>query len=304
MRPSSRIKRQARWLARLPEMLVRRRVVGALLHQATDQFDADYLRFRLPDESKHHDVGAPLLLKGRSRRTGIVLVHGFLAAPREMLELATYLHGKGYWVYCLRLRGHGTSPEDLAARKGCDWVESVDLGYALMSSLCTRVVVGGFSFGGGLALDCAARMAGLAGVFAVSPPFRLQSLSSRFASTVIAWNRLMDTIHCHGAAKEYFKISPERPSINYARVPIAALAELERFMKNLVPRLANVKTPTLLVQGLADPVVNPEVTALMFNRIGTGRKHYLPFDFGRHGILCGERSENVHAAIAAFIELL
>lgn len=298
------LKRRVRLLAWLPEMLVRHRVVDVLLRQATDQFDADYSRFHRPDESKERAVGAPLLLKGSSRRLGVVLVHGFLAAPREMLELAEYLHSKGYWVYCVRLRGHGTSPEDLATRNGSDWIESVDLGYAMMSAICTRVVIGGFSFGGGLALDGAVRISGLAGVFAVSPPFRLQDISSRFAPAITTWNRLMDMINFHGASKEYAEITPERPLINYARIPVAALAELEHFMKDLEPRLADVKVPTLVVQGHGDPVVNPEGTALLYNRIGAENKRYLPFDFSRHGILSGDGSEKVHAAIAAFIDKL
>lgn len=301
VRPLSALKRQVRWMAWLPEMMVRHRVVDVLLRQAADQFEADYSRFHHPDESKERAVGAPVLLKGSSRRLGVVLVHGFLAAPREMLELAAYLHGKGFWVYCVRLRGHGTTPEDLATRTGSDWIESVDIGYAIMSAICTRVVIGGFSFGGGLALDCAARIAGLAGVFAVSPPFRLQDLSTRFASAVTTWNRLMDTMHCHGAAKEYIEHTSERSLINYARIPVAALSEMEHFMKDLEPRLADVKVRTLVVQTHGDPVVNSEETALLFNRIGAKQKEFLPFDFSRHGILTGEGSENVHAAIAAFI---
>jgi esterase/lipase len=288
----------------LPEILVRHKVVDVLLRQAADQFEADYSRFQRDNESKERDVGAPFLLKGTSRRLGVVLVHGFLAAPREMLELATYLHGKGFWVYCVRLRGHGTSPEDLATRNWSDWIESVDLGYAMMSAICTRVVIGGFSFGGGLALDSAARISKLAGVFAVSPPFRLLDLSARFASAVTTWNRLMDRIHLHGAAKEYVEHISERPSIHYSRVPVAALQELERFMKDLEPRLEEVKVPTLVVQGHGDPLVSPEGTALLYNRIGAAQKQYLPFDFKRHGILTGDGSEKVHEAIAAFIEKL
>jgi esterase/lipase/1-acyl-sn-glycerol-3-phosphate acyltransferase len=304
VRPLSALKRHVRLLAWLPEILVRHRVVEVLQRQAADQFESDYSRFYLPDESKERSVGAPLLLKGSSRKLGIVLVHGFLASPREMLELATYLHRNGFWVYCVRLRGHGTSPEDLAIRNRGDWVESVDIGYAMMSAICSRVIIGGFSLGGGLALDSAARINGLAGTFAVSPPFRLQKLSTRFASAVTTWNRLMDTMQFHGAAKEYVDNIPERPQINYARVPVAALSELEHFMKDLEPRLADVKMPTLVVQAHGDPVVNSEETALMFNRIGAKQKEYRPFDFSRHGILVGEGSENVHAAIAAFIEKL
>ncbi|MBW4056394.1 MAG: alpha/beta fold hydrolase [Proteobacteria bacterium] len=298
------LKRRVRLMAWLPEMLVRHRVVDVLQRQATDQFEADYSRYHHREDSKDRHVGAPLLLKGRSRQLGIVLVHGFLAAPREVGELADYLHNKGYWVYCVRLRGHGTSPEDLATRKGSDWIESVDLGYALMSVICTRVVIGGFSFGGGLVLDAAARISRLAGVFAVSPPFRLQDVSSRFAPAVSTWNKVMDIIHLNEAAKEYFDITPERPLINYARVPVAALAELEYFMKDLEPRLPDVTIPTLIVQAYGDPVVNHEGTALLFNRIGSAHKKYVPFDFSRHGILAGEGSEKVHAEIAAFIDTL
>ena len=298
------LKRRVRVLAWLPEMLVRQRVVDVLLRQAADQFEADYTRFYRPEESKERAVGAPFLLKGSSRRLGVVLVHGFLAAPREMLELATYLHGKGYWVHCVRLRGHGTTPEDLATRDGNDWIESIDIGYAMMSALCKRVVIGGFSFGGGLALDGAVRITGLAGVFAVSPPFRLQRLSTRFASTVTTWNRIMETVHLPGAAKEYVEIIPERPLINYRRVPVAALSEMKNFMENLEPRLADVKVPTLVVQGHGDPVVDPEDTEHLFNSIGADHKQYLPFDFSRHGITAGEGSEHVLAAIAAFLDRL
>jgi len=304
VQPLTGLKRQVRLLAWLPEMLIRHRVVDVLLRQAADQYDADYTRYYRPEESKERSVGEPLLLKGSSRRLGVVLVHGFLAAPREMLDLATYLHGRGYWVYSVRLRGHGTSPEDLATRGGNDWIESVDIGYAMMNSICTRVVIGGFSFGGGLALDSAARITGLAGVFAVSPPFRLQRMSTRFASAVTSWNRIMETVHIPGATKEYVAVVSERPLINYLRVPVAALSEMEHFMKDLEPRLMDVKVPTLVVQGHGDPVVDPENTALLFNRIGAEQKQYLSFDLSRHGILAGEGSEDVHEAIAAFIDKL
>lgn len=304
VQPLAGLKRQVRMLAWLPEMLIRHRVVEVLLRLVFTQFKADYSRYYHPDESKEQSVGAPLLLKGASRKLGIVLVHGFLSAPREMLELAADLNDRGYWVYCVRLRGHGTSPEDLATRGGNDWVESVDIGYALMSAICRRVVMGGFSFGGGLVLECAARIPRLAGVFAVSPPFELQNVATRFAAAVTSWNRLMDAVHLNGAGKEFIETTSERPQINYTRVPVAALLELVHFMKDLEPRLAGVTVPTLVVQGLRDPVVNDEATALLFNSIGAQRKEYLSFDFGRHGILAGEGAAQVHAAIAAFIDRL
>jgi esterase/lipase len=304
VKPLAALQRRVRLMAWLPEILVRHRVADLLLRQATEQFDADYGCYCDRNGSQERSVGEPFLLKGTSRRLGVVLVHGFLAAPVEMRELAAYLHGKGLWVYCVRLRGHGTTAEDLATRSECDWLESADSGYALMNAICTRVVVGGFSFGGGLALDAAIRIRRLAGVFAVSPPFRLQSASSRLAAPVAAWNRLMDTIHAPGGAREYIGHQPEHPQINYSRVPVAALARMESFMKGLEPRLPELHTPTLFVQGDQDPVVNPESSALMFNQIGAQQKKYSHFAFNRHGIVSGEGSAQVHAEIGAFIDRL
>jgi esterase/lipase len=79
---------------------------------------------------------------------------------------------------------------------------------------------------------------------------------------------------------------------------------MKHFMEDLEPRLADVTVPTLIVQAQGDPVVDPEGTALLFSRIGSKDKRYEPFDFSRHGILTGEGSENVHAAIGNFIERL
>lgn len=302
--PLASLQRHILEIAWLPEIMVRHRVSRILLRQSEKDFEDDYCHYCRPGESKERHIGAPYLLKGRSRQVGVVLVHGFLAAPREMLELATYLNNKGFWVYCIRLKGHGTSPDDLATRSGSDWLESVDLGYALMHARCRRVVVGGFSFGAGLALDCAARISDLAGVFAVCPPFRLQDISSRFAPAVTTWNNLMDALHIQGGKKEFVEIVPERPQINYTRLPVAALREMEYFMKTLEPRLAAIQTPALVVQAQGDPVVAASGTKRLFEHIGSKHKRYQSFDLSRHGILAGEGSLAVHTLIADFISSL
>lgn len=300
----SSLQKQVRLLAWLPGMLVRKRVADLLLRQALEEYESDSRRFRNSGEIREHEVGKPILLKGRSRELGVVLVHGLLAAPREMRELAHRLHDRGYWVYAARLKGHATSPEDLSTRTGSDWTESLDLAHALMSATCKRVVMGGFSFGGGMALDAAARIGNLAGVFAVCPPFRLQDISSRLAPAVTTWNRLMDILHTHGKKKEYVDIVPEYPQTNYNRLPVAALWEMEKFMKELEQRLEMVQIPVLVVQASGDPVVDPDGTALLFNRLGTERKEYLTFDFDRHGILNGDGSQQVHNAVVEFVDRL
>ena len=165
--------------------------------------EKDYHQFYVQGESKSMDVGMPFLVKGKSKRIGVLLSHGYMAAPLEVKGLADYLGGLGFWVYVPRLKGHGTSPDDLAKRSYMDWVESIDRGYALISSICRNVVVGGFSTGAGLALDLAARIERIAGVFAVAAPMTLMDFSSKFAPAVDMWNRIMDRAYKVGPKKEF-----------------------------------------------------------------------------------------------------
>ncbi|MGA9477702.1 MAG: alpha/beta fold hydrolase, partial [Desulfobacterales bacterium] len=301
LRALQRIVRRTAWL---PDFWVRHKVAATLQRRAYSEFDKDYRQFFVEGESKKKEVGSPFLIRGSFRRMGVVLVHGYMAAPLEMKELAEYLARKGLWVYVPRVKGHGTSPDDLAQTRYPAWVETVDCAYALMRSLCRRVVVGGFSNGGGLTLDLAARVSDMAGVFAVSPPLRLQDFSTRLVPAVDVWNRLMKKVRLGDAQVEFVENHPENPHINYLRNPIAGVRELERFMGALEPKLGAIKVPALVIQGQGDPVVNPKGSVRVFQRLGSEDKTYVLFSFNRHGIVRGEGAERVHRTVWEFIERL
>jgi esterase/lipase len=271
---------------------------------AQEEFQADYRHYRIEGESKPMEVGSPYLIKGRSGRPGVMLCHGYMAAPLEVRELALFLGRHGFWVYAPRLRGHGTSPQDLAERSYADWLQSAERGYALMHSICPRVVAGGFSTGAGLALHLAARVKTLAGVFAVSAPMRLRDFNARFAPAVDMWNRLMDKANRAGAKMEFVENRPENPHINYLRNPVSGVREIERLMDDLEPRLGAIEMPALVVQSSSDPVVDPRGSEKIFKRIGSRDKKYVLFNIDRHGILLGEGSGRVHQVICDFLRQL
>lgn len=300
--PLSKLQKRILFYAYLPPMVVRYLVSTQILKGAEQEFASDYENFFRAGESKGREVGRPVLLRGSSRDLGIVLIHGFLAAPRELADLAAFLHQRGWWVYVLRVKGHGTSPEDLARQSGKDWQNSVDVGYAALSTLCKKVIVGGFSFGGGLALDCAARIPQVAAVFAVAPPMQLQDLSSRFAPSVVVWNRLMTLLNYEQRKKEFATIFPEHPEINYNRLPVVSLVTMEKFMEELEAKLPTISVATFIVQAKGDPVVDPEGSKRLFARLGAKEKEYLLVAFDRHGILSGAGAEEIYKAIGAFIE--
>lgn len=299
--PLKALQRQVLFAAWLPRALLRILVQKRLLSGAEQEFEADYREFARIGESKEPEIGRPYLIKGRSRELGVVLIHGFLAAPREVGGLAEYLGKEGFWVAVVRLKGHGTAPEDLALRQGDDWRESVDSSYAALKIACKKVVVAGFSFGGGLALDAVVRNGDVAGVVAVCPPLRLQDFSSRLAPSLGVWNRLLGAMHIEKGKLEFLELSPEHPEINYHRLPVAGLAAMEKFMGELAERLTEITAPALIVQSRHDPVVDPDGTRQLYNRLGSTRKEYLLVESARHGILLGEGAEVVYAAIGRFL---
>ena len=299
--PLTELQRTLRRLAILPGFWIRKKVADYLISQAVEEYESDYHRFYIQGESKPIDVGKPFLVKGKSKNIGVLLSHGYMAAPREVENLARYLGSIGFWVYVPRLKGHGTSPDDLATRSYQDWMISIDRGYAIISSICKRVVVGGFSTGAGLALDLAARVKEVAGVFAVAAPMTLKDFSSKFAPAVDMWNRIMDKAYGVGPKMEFVENKPENPHINYLRNPISGVREIQRLMDDLEPKLSDLNMPALIVQSRRDPVVDPKGSRKIFKLLGTEDKEYRLFNLDRHGILLGDGSQRVHKAIGEFI---
>ncbi len=300
--PLRALQRCMRRIAWQPAFLTRRRLARRLMAEAEEAFARDYATYHIEGESKAPDIGRPFLLRGRTRRMGVVLMHGYMAAPEEVRELGRYIQRQGYWVYAPRVPGHGTAPEDLAARSYAEWIGAVDAACALMACHCRRVVVGGFSNGAGLALEAASRLPAICGVFAVSPPLRLQDFSARFVPAVDIWNRLMKRIRTSGAVKEFIANEPENRHINYLRNPIAGIRELERLMDKVEQCLKHVQVPALVVQSAGDPVVDPRGSRRVFDLIGSEDKKYMLFNFDRHGILLGDGAAKVHRVIGNFLD--
>jgi esterase/lipase len=302
--PLTQLQKRISRLSWQPGFLIRKKIARFFQEKNELEFESDYDDYYIEGESKPKEIGRPILLRARSRRIGVVLSHGYMAAPAEVRDLAEYLSAKGYWVYTPRLKGHGTAPEDLARRSFNEWIYSMEDGVVLMRNLCRHVVLGGFSTGAALALELSSRLRGVIGVFAISTPLRLQYLSSKLAPVVDTWNKLMGKVHLDEARMEYVENQPENPHINYLRNPISGVRELERLMNYVEPKLNDIKVPAFVVQSSDDPVVHPNGSERIFRMLGSKDKQYVMFNFDRHGIVLGDGAQRVHQAIGDFIDRL
>lgn len=300
LRPLLRALRKIAWL---PAFWVRRKTIAQLAAADQALFEADYDAHYLEGESKPRGVGAPFFIRGETRRVGVLLIHGYMAAPLEVADMAVYLGGRGFRLYVPRLRGHGTAPEDLAGRNRFDWIASVDHGYAILKNQCDRVVVGGFSTGGALALDLAARAPEVAGVFAICPPRRLRDASLKRNLARDLWNRLAEMVRGDGANREGFIESRTRtPHVSYLRNPVSGIREVELLMEEVEPRLPEIGAPALVVHSRRDPVADPEYSRRLFEMLGSEEKSYVLFNFDRHVIVSGEGADRVFRTVGDFVE--
>lgn len=274
----------------------------SLADRELDLFETEYAAHYLSGETKPPEIGAPYLLYHPDSTDAVLLIHGLMAAPYEVREWADHLFSKGYTVYAPRLSGHGTSAVDLAVKNYGDWAGSVERGYEILSSCARRIVVAGFSTGGGLALHQALLHPDrYHAVIAVSAPMKFSGLSARLSESVERWNRMAGRLHLARLQKIFAKNHPDNPEINYHRCPLHAFNQVKALMRIVGQGLPGLSVPLLVVQGSRDPKVSPGAGRMIYDRVRSGQKHYVEIDHHLHGIVRGHAGRAVFAAADEFL---
>jgi esterase/lipase/1-acyl-sn-glycerol-3-phosphate acyltransferase len=293
------------WLMLLPGFVIRWKIRNLFVKLDKMLFDKDYKQYYIENESKPKNIGGPFFLKHFFSRKGIILVHGYMAAPEEIRPLADYLYKNGYNVYGVRLRGHGTAPEDLAIQNWKKWYDSASRAYIIMKNSVKTFSIAGFSMGGGIALLQAANKPGrFTGVISINAPLKLMSVASKFAPVIVAWNKLLTKIKIDKWKMEFVKNDPEYPQINYLRNPVSGGYELDKLMRFVENRLGKVMDPTLIIHASGDPVVDPVSGEEIFEKLGTKEKQLIRVYANRHGILRGKEAAEVNAMVLTFLKKL
>lgn len=301
LRPAIKALREA---VNLPRERLAERLTTLLHREDVAEYRHDWrLSLKDPGERKGHEIGEPFML-GQGP-TSLVVSHGYLSAPGEIRELAGRLTGDGCQVYAARLSGHGTSPQQLGHTGRADWRRSFSRAHAAAGAAGEPVILVGFSMGGLLALDAAARLPQrVAGIVVINTPLSLQDPASHLAPAVDAWNSMAQALHLDRLCFTAVLNNAEWPDINYDRNPVASLHELELLMGEVRGLLPQVRCPVLILQADFDPVVVPSSAEELLARLGTEEKSVQRLAFKRHGITRGEGSTVVSEQIIDFVARL
>jgi len=266
-------------------------------------FQEDYNNYYREGVSKPESVGEPFFLHNMFNTKGVILIHGYMAAPKEVKLLADKLYRAGYSVYGVRLRGHGTTPEDLSGRRWQDWNESVNRGYVVMKNSVSEFAVAGFSTGAGLALLQASQKGPkLKALVAISAPLRLQDIRASLTGAVSFFNTILKKFKIEKGKMEFVPNTPENPDINYSRNPINGTYELGKLMKHVEANLSKINIPALIIQATGDPVVNPQSADEIYSKISSHDRELIKIKSDRHGIVRGKELKEVSDEMIAFLD--
>lgn len=227
---------------------------------------------------------------------GVLLIHGFLTAPGEMRPLGEHLAAAGMTASGIRLRGHGTQPEDLAKVSWQDWLADVETGLAELCRHCARVCVAGLSLGGALALYAAAH----------NPVERVVTFSA--PDSALARHPLLKLAQAGSGIVRYIpKIGSDvrepkarRAHFTYTRVPLHGVLQITALMKTIDAQLPHITAPTLLIQARHDLVVSSETPQRIAAKLG-GPSCIFWVERGGHTVVMDYDRETVFAQTQAWL---
>lgn len=278
------------------------------LEAAVAAFEADYERFYVEGESKPRSVGRPRLLKARPEapgpgRLGVLLIHGYMAAPEEPALLAERLSDAGASVYLPRLPGHGTSPDNLAVVGARDWLAAVDEAYAVISPLCERLVIAGFSTGASLALaEAASHPERYAAVVSMSAPLRFRDPKARWIEAADLLKAAARRLGLARLGYNFIPNQPDNPEINYVRNCVHGMAEVKRVSRLARRGLRRIRVPVLAMQGTGDSTIAPEAPSLVAKGVSSPDARLVMVPSDRHGIVRGPSLDATSAGLLGFLK--
>ena len=274
-------------------------------------YDADYQIYFDKNFSKDKSVGRPFFLNSqiktslKIRKIGILICHGYKSSPREVAALASFFNGFGFKVYVVRLRGHGTSPVNIKDVLWQEWNDSLQRGYAILRSICSKVIVVGFSTGGLLSLVAASHKThGLSAIVSINAALKLKSIRAKMVPGINIWNEMLEKLHIEHGKLEYVDDIPENPDFNYSRNYLKGVEELGKLMDECHESLKKILVPTLIIQASQDPVVDPISGKMIYENIKSKNKILFEPNFTNHVIINGDRKEEVFAMIKDFLHTL
>ena len=207
---------------------------------------------------------------------GVLISHGFTGTPQSMRYYGEALHRAGYTVIGPLLRGHGTTPADMAKSTARDWVQSLKESLDKLLESCSSIFITGLSMGGTLSLYMAAMYPEVfKGVITINAAVHLETP----ALAELAFHPEAP-VSVPGIGSDIK--DPASKELAYLEVPVLSIKEgyaLSSVTRDLLPK---IKCPVLVITSRDDHVVSTANGRLIPYLLNSNRIESLWLDNSYH----------------------
>ena len=236
----------------------------------------------------------PFFFEGNE--VGVLVSHGFTGTTQSMRFLGESLARQGgFAVAGPRLKGHGTTPEDMAGTSAEDWIGSVEEALQELQARCSKIFMTGLSMGGTLTLYMAAMHPGaIAGAVPINGAVFLNSPDLASLALVPDAPPAVP-----GVGSDIKK--PGETELVYPVVPVPAIRHLYALMSVTSELLPRITCPLLIFQSRDDHVVVPDNGPYILEHAGAEEKRLVWLEESYHVATLDNDRELIAEEMLAFI---
>jgi carboxylesterase len=235
---------------------------------------------------------------GDGRSGGVLLIHGFPGSPAEVRRIGETLAAHGWHSRGILLPGFGADIPNLNLRRREDWLRAAQSAWDELRRSYQPAVVLGYSMGGAVALNLTASSQDR--LVLAAPFWRMPGLVPVLLPII---RRVMPNLRPFKKAnfgdprlrQQFDRILPgvdlDDPQVRQTIqeefiLPLRAMEEVIRMGHRAYRHADRVSARALVIQGAQDPLVRPQETRRLVQRLPAGRTTYHEIDAG-HELLSG-----------------
>lgn len=228
-------------------------------------------------------------------RAAVLCLHGLTGTPYEVRPVAQALVERGLRARGPWMAGHERGHEALARTRFEDWVELAETELAALRAEHEQVFLVGVSMGGLVSLRLAQTRA-VDGLVVIGTPLALHP--------VLPWlARLLRPVRPfrpkRGSDIQDPAARARHPGLE--AMPLAAVGELVRMQRTVVPALAQIRAPILVAHGRLDRTAAPRDALRIHAAVASLEKESLLLDRSGHVATVDYDGPALAEAAAAFI---
>lgn len=256
-------------------------------------------------ESEKGRQPVPLNL-GEAGQPGVLLIHGFAAAPTDFGELPWALEEAGFRVVAPLLPGHGGDPKDLDETTVEDLSEHVRETYWKMREESDWAGVVGFSMGGALALQLTRDAERPPDALVLAAPYFRIAHKWYYILPVRTWNALLSPILSRVVRPESFTpVNREEGAQElfiYDTISTRFVKELGRLGDDVTASPpASVPERTMMIRGAEDGAASIAAMEEMADRLGLPREARKVLPRSNHAVFVDYDREEAVGLVVEFL---